>query len=142
MSEFRWAEAQSLLCGDKLGEGQNRKVYVCRLDEAYVIKIEPRGTQFQNVEEWRAWWWAQGTSKARWLAPCKFISPCGLLLIQARVTPMRPKEAPKRLPQWLGDLKHENFGVLDGKVVACDYGTILSSYRHIKTDMRPARWKK
>ena len=141
MSEFRWNEAKSILCADKIGEGQNRKVYVCRLDPDWVVKLEPRGTHFQNIEEWRAWWWAEGTPKARWLAPCRFISPCGFILMQRRVTPMRNGERPKRLPDWLGDLKPENFGVMDGKVVACDYGTILSSFRDRRTVMTKAEWR-
>lgn len=141
MSEFRWLEARALLLGDKIGEGYTRKVYVCRLDQEYVVKVEPAGRAFQNVEEWRAWEWSVGTPKAKWLAPCKFISPCGLLLIQRRVTPMRAGERPRKIPDWLTDLKPENFGHMDGRIVACDYGTILSSFQNRKTTMVKPRWR-
>jgi len=138
---WRWGEAKAILCGDKLGEGTTRRVYVCRLNEQYVVKVEPRGTAFQNVEEWKAWWWACGHQKRHWLAPCEFISPCGLILIQQRVTPLRRGEHPRTIPAWLADLKKENFGMLDGKVVACDYGTVLSGFREASSKPIKPRWK-
>lgn len=137
---FRWDEAKNILCGDKLGEGMTRKVYRCRLNDEYVVKVEPRGTNFQNIEEWRAWWWACGTPRRHWLAPCEYISPCGLILIQHRVTPLRASDRPRKVPNWLSDLKKDNFGMLKGKVVACDYGTVLSCWRDAPSKMVTPPW--
>lgn len=141
MSNLRWLESKSVMLGDMIGEGATRKVYVCRLNPDYVVKVESRGDAFQNMEEWKAWHWAQGTSKARWLAPCHVISPCGLLLVQERVTAMRVGERPKKIPDWLCDLKPENFGHLKGRIVCADYGTILSAFQERPTKMVKPKWR-
>lgn len=141
MGTFRTYEMKSILCGDKIGEGINRKVYVCRLDPDWVVKLEPGGTNFQNIEEWRAWEWACGTAKQRWLAPCRYISPGGYVLIQRRVRPLMVKERPKLIPNWLTDIKPEHFGKMDGKVVCVDYGTILCCFQDVPTKMVKARWR-
>lgn len=134
--EFKW-----LICGDLLGEGVARKVYSCMLNDAYVVKIERKARSFQNVAEWDTWSWAKGSPRhARWLAPCALISPCGAVMAQRKVVPLRPEELPTRLPAWLCDLKRENFGLLDGKVVCCDYGTVNSAIRDASTKLVKATW--
>lgn len=141
MSEFLYGELQSVVCGDLLGEGSARKVYVCKLNSDHVVKVETRGGSFQNVSEWETWSWVQGSQMARWFAPCEFISNCGSILIQKRVEPIRLNERPPMLPAFLCDLKRENFGILGGKIVCCDYGTVPSAIRNASRRMVRVEWR-
>jgi hypothetical protein len=130
----------SLVRGELLGEGVARHVYGYDLDESLVMKFEIGGQSFQNVAEWEVWRWARGTSKARWLAPCISISPSGSVLLQKRVEPLPRSQRPKRLPAWLSDVKTENFGILDGKVVCCDYGTTIVAIRQLSNKLVAREW--
>jgi hypothetical protein len=112
-----------------------------RGDESVVVKIESGSRSFQNVEEWLAWTWVKGTAMAKWFAPCISVSAAGSILIQQRVTPMRKGERPGKLPAFLCDLKPENFGMYQGRIVCCDYGTVLSSIRTASKRMVVAKWR-
>lgn len=144
----RRKELQSLFLGEQIGEGMSRKVYEYHdpltgaVDRA-VVKYEGQlvAGHFQNVAEWEIWEWVRATPMQKWFAPCYAISPCGLYLIQARVDPLRRKEWPKKLPAFLGDLKTENFGMLEGRVVACDYGTGISAIRSSGKRMVACHWR-
>lgn len=119
-----------------------RKVYVLRLNPEYVIKIESGRQSFQNVAEWEYWSWVKDTKIEKWFAPCELISTCGSMLVQRRVTPLRPNELPKRLPAFLDcDLKIENFGLIDGKFVCCDYGTAQFIVQQSPRHYVPAKWR-
>lgn len=147
-NSLRRKELKSLFLGKKIGEGMSRKVYqytdplTGSFDRA-VVKYEGRFVDghFQNVAEWEIWTWVRGTPMQKWFAPCYAISPCGLYLVQARVDPLRSKEWPKRLPSFLTDLKPENFGMFEGRVVACDYGTGVSAIRSSGARMVPCNWR-
>lgn len=141
MSEFNVREFRSIFLDDMLGRGMSREVYAMRGDDSVVVKIETETRQFQNVEEWACWQWVDGTPMARWFAPCVSISGAGTILMQRRVTPMRPGERPDKLPAFLCDLKPENFGVYQGKVVCCDYGTVLCAIRTSSKRMVRAKWR-
>lgn len=130
-----------MLCGDFIGQGSTRKVYHCRTNDSYVVKIEVTVGSFQNVSEWNTWAWLQGGPMAKWLAPVEFISPCGLILMQRKVEPARKSDLPKRLPEFLCDLKPENFGFMDGRLVCCDYGTVASAIRTASRRLVPAKWR-
>lgn len=141
MSKHLYRELKAVMCGALIGEGIGRRVFECRHDPRYVVKIELRTRSFQNVAEWEAWEWLRCTKKADWLAPCLSISPSGTFLLQQRVTPLRPKEFPKRIPAFLTDIKRENFGWLEGRVVCIDYGTILSNIEKASDRLVKANWK-
>jgi hypothetical protein len=141
MTEFLYNEARSILLGNRLGEGMSREVFELRTNPAYVIKIETRGQSFQNAAEWETWNWVNGGPLAKWFAPCEFISSCGVLLIQRKVAPLRDSELPARVPAFLCDLKIENFGLLNGKFVCCDYGTVPSAIRLVAKRMHRAKWR-
>lgn len=120
--------AFNLLCGELLGEGTYRKTFACRLDPTLVVKVEKEEEQrtFSNVYEERNWRDLQEFKPvARWLAPVVDISPCGMLLLMKRVVPLRANELPDRLPRFLTDLKPENYGLYEGRLVVCDYPVIL-----------------
>lgn len=123
-------EALNLLCGKELGRGIHRTVFLCAIDPSLVVKIETDTDYFvgANAAEWR-WWDELQYSKpyAQWLAPCKWISPNGRVMLQKRTTHIPVDRIPDKLPAWLTDTKWENFGMLDGRIVAHDYPQISSS---------------
>lgn len=121
--------AFNLLCHDKpIGSGAFREVFVCRLNNDWVVKVEKDHDwrNFQNVLEMNIWSeFREVKSVAQWLAPCRFMSPNGRILIQDRCAPLRADEMPNKLPAFLTDVKYENFGKLNGRVVCVDYGMVI-----------------
>lgn len=110
------------MVGEKLGAGSAREVYRLAHDPTLVVKIENRAGSFQNILEHEMWQEVEHTKWARWFAPCVTISPCGTILIQKATVPLPPGAFPKQLPNFFTDLRLNNFGRLDGRVVAHDYG--------------------
>lgn len=118
-------DALALILGDPLAEGMDRVVFEHRQDPSLVVKIETRdGDLFQNVIEWVTWNDLRETRFAKYLAPCHAISPNGRALVMTRVEPLEEGRQ-VRLPSFLTDLKVCNYGLLEGRVVACDYGANL-----------------
>lgn len=114
--------------GPKLGSGAFRDVYAHPDHKGRVIKIEREPGDFANVKEmevWRDWRWCPKV--AQWLAPCYLISDDGLILVQARTRPLRPEEMPKRLPQFLTDIKPANLGWWRGRIVCHDYSFVRAT---------------
>lgn len=111
-----------LFCGTKIGEGQYRIVYAHALDSTLVIKRERAFNNFSNVMEWDFWTCSKGSKVRRWLAPVEWLSPGGMWLIQKRTYPLGARAIPKRVPDVFCDLKDDNWGLLDGRVVCHDYG--------------------
>jgi hypothetical protein len=136
---FGYRELEGMLCGDIINTGSSRRVYQCNLNRDWVVKREIANTR-QNVIEYEIWEFAE-TQDGKWLAPCHFMSANGLFLIQSKTTPLRAEERPKRLPAFLTcDLKLENFGWLDGRIVCHDYGTLVASIKRHGTNLKPAKW--
>lgn len=143
MTKFRYKELSSVMLGEFIGQGSARKVYHARMNDKYVCKIELKAGSFQNPSEWETWNWVEGNKQlARWFAPCWAISTCGMMLVQRYCEPLRDADLPKRLPGFLCDLKKENFGMMDGRVVCCDYGTVHSAIRDVSRKMVKAEWRK
>ncbi len=128
-----------LLLGDFLGEGVNRRTFRCRLNDKLVVKVSENAYTWQNVNEWEVWWYADAKMQ-KWLAPCRLISPCGIYLVQDYVESVRREELPKTLPRFLVDQKVENYGMLDGHLVARDYGTMIGLVTRVK-GRRRADWE-
>lgn len=120
-----YSDFARLFCDKSLGYGAGREVFVLGTDETRVVKVEAEAASFQNVLEWQTWQDLKETKYGKFLAPCHLISPCGIVLIQSRVTPLTPELEKVRLPSFLTDFKRSNYGVLDGRVVCCDYGLNL-----------------
>lgn len=130
-----------LMCGNVIGEGISRIVYEHALDDKLVVKFEVAKGRFQNVAEWQAW---ENLSEvkplARWLAPCVAISPCGMVMLQRRVAPLRKDQAPKVVPAFLTDTKYANWGMFEGRPVCCDYGRNRLQSVGATGRMRKADW--
>lgn len=124
-----YEDAFNLLCGDKIGEGIHRNVFACRLRPELVVKVECSGDwrYFANVHEMKFWSDHQHRETvAKWLAPCEYLSPDGRVLLQRRVDPIRDADTlPDKLPSFLTDVKRDNFGLLDGKIVCFDYAMTI-----------------
>lgn len=119
------ADAFNLLCGRKLGGGIHRDVFECRLRPDLVVKVETdtNWRYFANVHEMKFWDDNQyHKAVSRWLAPAEYLSPDGRILLQRRVEPIRESDKlPEKLPAFLSDIKRDNFGWLDGRLVSVDY---------------------
>lgn len=131
-------------CGEKIGEGCYRDVYIFKPDDRYVVKIEkdPSEARFANVTEWRNWIenkeWVQFS---KYLAPCEAINETGQILVQRRVTRHiddDTKKFPKKIPSLFTDLKYFNFGWIGDQFVCYDY----SFLKNVPFKMRTVRWRK
>jgi hypothetical protein len=119
-------EFAHMVAGRLIGTGAYRKVYVNRLDEETVVKVESESGDFANVIEWEVWRDVKDhTAIAKFFAPCHFISPSGGVLIQSRTSPISFSDLPKRVPGFITDFHSRNWGLLNGRPVCHDYGNIL-----------------
>lgn len=131
-----------LLVGKCIGHGASRNVYLSNTDPNVVVKVETPAWSFQNIAEWDMWHSVKGTKWEKWFAPCINISPCGMVLLQAKTHPMPPELAPKSIPNFFTDIKFGNFGLLNGRPVVHDYGynrchsLAISSGRMRKVDKK------
>jgi hypothetical protein len=105
-----------------------------------VIKIERAG--YQNAVEREIWLATKSTQYAKWFAPVHHISGLGTTLLMSRTVPAPRSAFPKRMPDFLGDLKYSNFGLLAGRLVCHDYGTVANFLHGVtgKIRMRKAEW--
>lgn len=122
-SSTHFEEFFNLFCGDLLGEGIHRKVFEHRFDQTVVIKCEQSHSTFANVREWKLWDECRDYKPvADWLAPCIDISPMGTILLQRRVVPFSRRDPlPEKIPDWVLDVKPQNWGWLDNRPVVHDY---------------------
>lgn len=106
--------------GQRIGGGTTRTVFQCKHDPSKVIKIQS-AYEVANQMEFRVWEkFGDDPKVGKWLAPVHAISADGRVIVQSRTLPLI--NPPKKIPDFLSDLKVQNFGMLDGRVVAHDYG--------------------
>lgn len=107
--------------GDLIGQGSERSVYEFRLNKDLVIKIDTGGN-FANVSEWDVWNNVKEDKQlAAFLAPCRNISSCGRILLQEKTKPVTLKDVPLEIPDFFSDVKIQNWGWLNKRVVCHDY---------------------
>ena len=119
-----------MLCGEKLGEGLHRTVYACKIRPDLIVKVEHDVDfrNFMNVFEDQFYADNEYFKKVSdWLAPIEFLSPDGRLLMMKRCDPIKDEEIPDRLPSWMTDIKADNFGRLNGRIVLVDYALNIKS---------------
>jgi len=111
-------------CGDLIGEGSERLVFVFTLNKKLVVKIDKTNGAFPNVSEWDLYNNIKNAhpKEAKLLAPCIQISNAGKILLQERTEPLKNgKRLPKMLPSFFADQKIQNWGLLNNRVVCHDY---------------------
>lgn len=134
-------EALFMLCGEKLGHGSGREVYSCSCNPGWVIKIETNGGSFQNVIEWDTWSWAKTLPQRKWFAPCYYISPSGVVMLQAKTETARRHTLPTKMPAFMSDFKLENFGWIGKQFVCHDYGISWAARRGMSSAMKRVMWR-
>jgi hypothetical protein len=123
------------------GTGASRSVYEVAGQPHLVLKVESAAKSFCNNLEWELWKEVKGTAYAKWFAPCHHISDNGALLVMSRTQPLAYDAYPRRMPVFFDDFKRENYGLLDGRVVAHDYGLLFSLLRHgLSRRMKAVDW--
>lgn len=130
----------NLLCGNVIGRGSARVVYDSQLFPEHVIKVENVAGRFQNVMEWETWLIVRDTKWAKWFAPCKWISPAGVVLIQAKTTPPPRASYPEMMPKFFADFKRPNYGLLNEQIVCHDYGVHLLMENGMSDRMKKVEW--
>lgn len=133
-----------VMTGKWLGGGIGRGVYVHGTDPNLVIKIENQSYSFQNISEWEVWGDLNDMDSdhaRKWFAPCHYISPCGVVLIQARTWPLDKARFPDKMPNFFTDLKYQNFGMFEGRLVSHDYGFHRFISLGATARMRIADWR-
>lgn len=121
-------DAFNMFCGGEIGSGIHRTVFECKVRPDLVVKVENQVYRdFANVKEMKFWCDNRDYEKvAKWLAPCEFLSPDGRILLQRRADPLGSSEKlPSMVPSFLGDLKRDNFGRIDGRLVCVDYAITI-----------------
>jgi hypothetical protein len=125
-------------CGELIGAGVYRDVYILNLDDRFVVKIErdmSRST-FANVTEWRNYInnreWIRFS---KYLAPCLLINETGQILIQRRATRIIDNPSlkfPDKIPSLFTDIKKANWGYIGKQPVCFDYSFLLNVDFRIK----------
>ena len=112
-----------LMCDRVIANGISRTIYSSKLFPECVVKVEDNALMFQNIREWETWKLVEGTQFARWFAPCRWISPTGIVLVMERTREPTPKQYPDKMPAFLSDFKKTNYGMYKSRLVCHDYGT-------------------
>jgi hypothetical protein len=121
--ELAKSDALDFLCGGRLlGEGSFRSVYgYLSTGGNFAIKIAKCDYGIRcNIEEYNTWQDLSHFQVSRWFAPCVSISKAGTILLQDYTENLRPGKY--KIPAFFEDVKPENFGLLNGKIVCRDYG--------------------
>lgn len=143
MNEASFEDAFNLLCGNKIGYGMTRQVFECNLRKDVVVKVESAEvrTHFQNLVEWMVWSRVCGTEFEKWFAPVVEISPNGRVMVMQRTTLIGRSELPTKVPCFFTDLKHANWGMLNGHPVCHDYGSHLLMEEGMSKRLKKADWR-
>lgn len=113
-------ELINLVCKKLIATGSTRRVFQC-FDESLVVKVEIHDHVFANISELLLYNGLNGTPHIKWLAPIVDISENGKFMFMKKTEPLPDDKAVWMLPEFLADLKRENFGLYEGKIVAHDY---------------------
>lgn len=127
------------ICGEQLGEGLFRDVYVMKQDKRFVVKVERDMStgMFANATEWRNYVDNHEDQQiGPWLAPCEAVNETGQILIMRRIRHEPLVSYPKHVPSCFTDLKRTNYGFLGARFVCCDYSFLL----RVPFRMKRAKW--
>lgn len=138
-----------LCVGDIIGEGYSRTVYEWLPDPSMVLKVAKEDNMYRgissNILEFELWEWVafgETHKKAKkWLAPVHRITKDGRCMLMAKTEPLKTSELPEKVPCWMTDIKQENVGLYEGRVVIHDYALNLVTDKGLSKKMRKAVWE-
>lgn len=119
-------------CGELIGEGVHRDVYILKHDDKWVVKIERdmSAGNFTNAMEWRNYVNHKDyIGFGEYLAPIIAINETGQFMIQRRaerVIDGCKKHFPTHIPNWFTDTKKANFGWIGKQFVCFDYPFLIA----------------
>lgn len=121
---------EDLLTLKRIGTGSGREVFAIQGNENLVLKVAKNFEGIaSNINEWQIWNSCQFGDfylhLKQWLCPCEQISDCGQYLVMQKTKPVGIEMAPKIVPALITDLRLDNIGLYDGRVVFHDYGLNL-----------------
>lgn len=144
LANVQFQDALTLLCGEYIGAGISRQVYVCAFNPEWVVKVEVGLGCYQNIKEWLVWKAIKEVKRmSDAFAPCHHISDSGTFMIQSRTRPLTLAELRKTMPRahaCFTDFKVGNWGNLNGKIVCHDYGTCLITENGMTARTKKADW--
>lgn len=118
---FLLSDLTDLFIGGQLGSGCSRSVFDFNLNPNWVVKIDRSG-QFHNVSEWDIWHSVKDYKEySKFLAPCHHLSQCGRVLIQSKTYLITQEQLPTELPDFIADIKIDNWGIIGNQAVCHDY---------------------
>lgn len=137
-----------LCMGRKIGSGYSRDVYEWLPDTTKVLKVAREDNLFRgvaaNIAEFELWERVREgefyNNAKQWLAPVHLISNDGKAMLQSRTEPVRTCELPAKIPVWITDVKQNNVGWLDGKIVFHDYAMNLIPENGLSNKTVKAYW--
>lgn len=119
-----------------IGTGLTRDVYRYNIQTNLVIKIEGNSVKrnsFQNVKEYLFTKELEYCEEIKYIAKTFDISENGKYIIQEYARDVTDDEwnnfIADRSPSFLTDLKRENVGVIDDRIVVRDYGSAIMTNR-------------
>ncbi len=140
LSAARQTQFNGLFAHELIAKGSTREVWSSLALPDCVIKVEDVAHAFQNILEWELWKDVRDSEAGKWLAPCRWISADGSILIMARTKPLAHSRYPDRLPCFLTDTKFQNYGLYKGRFVCHDYGNTTTSTYGATLRTRAAHW--
>lgn len=128
-------------CGELLGSGTSRFVFEYRPDKKYVVKIDCSNVMSNNME-WQIWHEIQFIDKLQiWFAPVTSMSTSGRVMLQRRCKTGIPyNQYHLKIPDFFTDLKYENWGMLNGKMVCFDYASTKFLDLSMNYKLVSAKW--
>ena len=137
-------ELISSFLGHRIGRGVTREVFELSTDPNHVVKIEDMSKGwFANISEFQVWNNVAGTPYKSWFAPIEGMSLGGRMLTMARTVPPAVRDLPEEIPAIFSDIKIENFGMFEGRLVCHDYALLSNRFwlpKGRKIKMQKAFW--
>lgn len=130
-----------ILAGQHIGAGSFRDVWTLRCDHSCVLKFETTSGSFYNIYEHELWQEVKDDKVlSQWFAPVLDISANGIVLVQRRTYPVRKEDLPTKVPAFFDDLKANNWGWYEGRVVCHDFGHRSVLRTGLTKRMKTAKW--
>ena len=123
-----------------IGRGATRTVYTLPSNPNVVLKVAPDNPE-QNEAEYRLYDRVRGTNIEKYFAEVIAVSDDYRALVMQRTLPINDlSKMPPRLPRIVMDVKVQNLGMCQGKVVFHDYGINSLDKSNFTTALKTYNW--